>query len=201
MTRSHVQIGARAACALCKNLQAESDLAGSNGSERARSMTADPDSPGSAIIGHCFFKLEGLAVAIPWGFESPLPHQQIKAPLAGPFLLVRTGDSGARPSRFALGLRARVPALQIAKAPLAGPFLLVRKSARGGRALRFTLGRPARHIERTVLTRAVSSRREPDTCRPSNPPLPRLAGAHCLPATRHRCGSRRWCCCSPTGGR
>jgi hypothetical protein len=33
-------------------------------------MTADPDVPGSANIGHGSFKLEGLAVAIPWGFES-----------------------------------------------------------------------------------------------------------------------------------
>ena len=70
-------MGACAACALCKNLQAESELAGSNDPERARSMTADPDLPGSAVIGHCFFKLEGLAVAIPWGFESPLPHQPV----------------------------------------------------------------------------------------------------------------------------
>ena len=37
-------------------------------------MTADPGLPGSAINGHGVLKLEGLAVAIPWGFESPLPH-------------------------------------------------------------------------------------------------------------------------------
>jgi hypothetical protein len=37
-------------------------------------MTADPDFPGSAVIGHDVLKLEGLAVVTSWGFESPLPH-------------------------------------------------------------------------------------------------------------------------------
>jgi hypothetical protein len=36
--------------------------------------TADPGFPRSAAIGFDSSQLEGLAVAIPWGFESPLPH-------------------------------------------------------------------------------------------------------------------------------
>jgi hypothetical protein len=36
---------------------------------------ADSGFPKSASIGFHRFQLEGLAVAIPWGFESPLPHQ------------------------------------------------------------------------------------------------------------------------------
>ena len=42
---------------------------------------------------HDFHQIEVLAVAIPWGFESPLPHQQLtgnawarQTPLVEPFL-------------------------------------------------------------------------------------------------------------------
>ena len=57
-------------------------------------------------------QLEGLAVAISWGFESPLPHSIRKGPgTPGPFSIwCVVGGSGA--STFGasrLGLRARVP--------------------------------------------------------------------------------------------
>ena len=47
--------------------------------------------------------LEGLAVAISWGFESPLPHQSLGTPRSW-------GGRAAQASAFALlGLQARVP--------------------------------------------------------------------------------------------
>ena len=38
----------------------------------------DPGFPGLASRRSCGFQLEGLAVAIPWGFESPLSHHSQK---------------------------------------------------------------------------------------------------------------------------
>ena len=43
--------------------------------DRRPHLKVDRDFPGSAAIGFNCCQLEGLAVARPWGFESPLPHQ------------------------------------------------------------------------------------------------------------------------------
>jgi hypothetical protein len=51
------------------------DWASTNGAERLKRGTADPDFLGSAAVIVDFFRLEGLAVVRSWGFESPLPHQ------------------------------------------------------------------------------------------------------------------------------
>ena len=51
-------------------------------------------------------QLEGLAVAIPWGFESPLPHQKQKAPaIAG--VLLFAGAWGSRVDHKAPGAAVR----------------------------------------------------------------------------------------------
>ena len=55
---------------ICKT----SSLDGLKRLNRRRRRTADPDFPRPAAIDvHCL-KLEGLAIARSWGFESPLPH-------------------------------------------------------------------------------------------------------------------------------
>jgi hypothetical protein len=62
---------------LCKNLQSDRRWTVQNGFKQLSCGTADPDFPGPAAIDvHCS-KLEGLAIARSWGFESPLPHQHL----------------------------------------------------------------------------------------------------------------------------
>jgi hypothetical protein len=47
--------------------------------DRLRGVKTDPDFPRSAAIGFHSSQLEGLAVARPWGFESPIPHKPLTA--------------------------------------------------------------------------------------------------------------------------
>jgi len=64
-------------------------------------------------------QLEGLAVAIPWGFESPLPHQKPETPdftgvfilrlIVDPDLIPLTLIHRAESDRFTAAIRNRDP--------------------------------------------------------------------------------------------
>ena len=56
---------------MCNSVQQKSEHAATIGHEPPSGETTDPGFPGSAAVCLDFIQLEGLAVAIPWGVESP----------------------------------------------------------------------------------------------------------------------------------
>ena len=121
---------------------------------------------GSALICRFWFQLEGLAVAIPWGFESPLPHQTSLRSVC-----CLWASSVTRPSRCALGHRERVP-------PSAPDFArLTRERASSGKPARELTHRPSlsavaatprrRTLQPTTFSEQFSTRRLSTVARPA----------------------------------
>ena len=63
-------------------------------------LTIRPQDARQFTSAQHFDQLEGLAVAIPWGFESPLPHHSIRPALAPSRFGFASRDTGLRATLF-----------------------------------------------------------------------------------------------------